>query len=187
MVALRQLDLDHPGAEIREQGAPVGPGEIAAQIEDGDAGRAALGGHFHPTCSTFPCADRRHRVQDPLRAVDDRVVDELAVELDRRTAFLFGLGERGDHALGEVDLGVARGEDAVDDRRSGSGGCTSCPGTRARARCARTLPTRPRRRDRPTPCRAALRARRRGCRDDLRAGVAELASPPATRSCRRRG
>jgi hypothetical protein len=60
------------------------------------------------------CADRRHRIQRALGAIDDRVVDELAVELDRRAACLFGLGKGGDHPLGEIDLGIGRGEDAVD-------------------------------------------------------------------------
>src|SRR5215469_16663513 len=36
-VALRRFDFDHRGAEIAEQSAAVGTGEIAAQIEDGDA------------------------------------------------------------------------------------------------------------------------------------------------------
>src|SRR5260370_28713795 len=36
-VALRRFDLDHVGAEIGEQGAAVGAGEIAAKVEDGDA------------------------------------------------------------------------------------------------------------------------------------------------------
>ena len=36
-VALRRFDLDHVGAEIGQQRAAIGAGEIAAQIEDGDA------------------------------------------------------------------------------------------------------------------------------------------------------
>jgi hypothetical protein len=36
-IALRRFDLDHRGAEIREQCAAIGAGEIAAQIKDGDA------------------------------------------------------------------------------------------------------------------------------------------------------
>src|SRR5215469_862725 len=36
-VALRRFDFDHRGAEIGEQSAAVRAGEIAAQVEDGDA------------------------------------------------------------------------------------------------------------------------------------------------------
>ena len=38
LVALARLDLDHVGAEERQLVGPVGPGEIAGEVEDADAG-----------------------------------------------------------------------------------------------------------------------------------------------------
>src|SRR6266513_5460087 len=62
----------------------------------------------------FPGADRGNLLQYPPRAIDDRVIDELAVELDRGDSFRLCLRESRDGALGEGDFILARREDAVD-------------------------------------------------------------------------
>jgi crotonobetainyl-CoA:carnitine CoA-transferase CaiB-like acyl-CoA transferase len=49
----------------------------------------------------FLGTDGRHFLQYSLRPVEDRIVDEFAVELDRSTARGFRLGERRDDPLGE--------------------------------------------------------------------------------------
>ena len=48
-----------------------------------------------------------------MRPVEDRIVDEFAVELDRSTARGFRIGERRDDPLGEGDLRLVRSEDPV--------------------------------------------------------------------------
>ena len=47
----------------------------------------------------FPHPDRLHLFQYPLRAVDDRVIDEFTVELDCRAALGLRSGEGGDDPL----------------------------------------------------------------------------------------
>src|SRR5438067_11578292 len=64
----------------------------------------------------LPRADRDNLLQYPPRATDDRVIDELAVELDRGDPLRLRLRESRDGAFGEGDLILARGEDAVDHR-----------------------------------------------------------------------
>ena len=113
-VALRRFDLDHVGAEIGQQRAAIGPGEIAAQIENLDPVERPgwFVRHHRPsrariaaTFSNTRCA--RYTIG---------IVDEFAVELDCRASLGFGLGERGGDAFGKRDFGIARREYAVHDR-----------------------------------------------------------------------
>src|SRR6185437_13359474 len=55
-------------------------------------------------------------LQQTLRAIDDRVIDEFAVELDRGDSLYFGCFEGGDDALGESDLLLAWREHVVHHR-----------------------------------------------------------------------
>ena len=50
-----------------------------------------------------------------MRPVEDRVIDEFAVELCRGAARRFRLSERCDHSFGVGHLHLARREDPVDD------------------------------------------------------------------------
>jgi len=61
-------------------------------------------------------ADGRHLFQYPLRSIKDRVVDKLAVELDRCTTHGFRLGEHRNDPFGVGDLRLARREDPVHGR-----------------------------------------------------------------------
>src|SRR5690348_9572997 len=111
-VSLRRLDRDDHGAQIGEQRAAVRAGEVAGQIEDSDARRAV-----RPESAVsllLPRAERSDFFQYPLRPVDDRVIDEFAIDLDRRTALALRPCERVDNPLREGDLRRARGKDAVD-------------------------------------------------------------------------
>src|SRR5690348_7554188 len=112
-VSLRRLDRDDHGAQIGEQRAAVRAGEVAGQIEDSDARRAVR--PESAASLSLPRAERCDFFQYPLRPVDDRVIDEFAVDLDRRAALSLRPRERVDNPLREGDLRRARGKDAVDD------------------------------------------------------------------------
>src|SRR5258708_23030819 len=80
----------------------------------GRTGLASVSLIASSTLRVVIAANACRRVEQTLRFGDDRVVDELAVELDRRRAGLFGLGKGGDDALGAGDLLGGGREDAVD-------------------------------------------------------------------------
>src|SRR6185295_8105511 len=52
VVALGRLDLDDEGAQVAEQRAAIGSGQVAAQVEHGDAGQGPL---------PLAGVERRHR------------------------------------------------------------------------------------------------------------------------------
>ena len=62
-VALRRLDLDDVGAEIGEQGAAIGTGEVAAEIEHRDAAERSggLSGHARRSCSRIAAIFSKRR------------------------------------------------------------------------------------------------------------------------------
>src|SRR5437868_2908903 len=62
-VALRRLDLDDVGAQIGEERATVGPGEITAEIEHCDAAErpGGLAGHARRSCSRIAAIFSRRR------------------------------------------------------------------------------------------------------------------------------
>src|ERR1700760_3876588 len=66
-----------------------------------------------PVTPALPRTDGGDPLQYPLCPVDNWVIDEFAVELDRCTAFGFGLGEGAGDALSKCDFRVTRRENPV--------------------------------------------------------------------------
>ena len=95
-----QFDLDHVGAELAQLGGAERAGQKGRDVQD----LAAFQG-LH--------VDHLAALQHAAGALHDGIVDELAIELDRRQALRFGFVERLDDALGLGDGGVIGGERGV--------------------------------------------------------------------------
>src|SRR6516165_8823591 len=65
--------------------------------------------------AALPSREWTPSFQNPSRPIEDRVIDEFAVELYRGAARRFRLSERRDHSLGIGNLRLAGREDLVDD------------------------------------------------------------------------